>query len=117
MESTTYLLRDEQGLSHAIFSGDTLSGDVGRPDLAQKSHLTIEDLAGHLFDSLRNKIMTLGMRPSSIQVMVRVCLWQKHEQGDGPGRGVKKYALGADMTKEEFVKEAPMASLLPGTSH
>ena len=54
MESTTYLLRDEQGLSHAIFSGDTLFlGDVGRPDLAQKSHLTIEDLASHSFDSLQ----------------------------------------------------------------
>ena len=60
MESTTYLLRDEAGKPHAIFSGDTLFlGDVGRPDLAQKSELTIEDLAGHLFDSLRNKIMTL----------------------------------------------------------
>ena len=60
MESTTYLLRDEQGQPHAIFSGDTLFlGDVGRPDLAQKSDLTMEDLAGHLYDSLRHKIMTL----------------------------------------------------------
>ena len=60
MESTTYLLRDESDHPHALFTGDTLFlGDVGRPDLAQKSELTIEDLAGHLFDSLRNKLMPL----------------------------------------------------------
>ena len=60
-ESTTYLLKDEAGEPYAIFSGDTLFiGDVGRPDLAQKKgHLTEEDLAGWLFDSLRNKIMPL----------------------------------------------------------
>ena len=57
MESTTYLLRDENGQDHAIFSGDTLFlGDVGRPDLAQKMGvLTEKDLAGFLFDSLRKK--------------------------------------------------------------
>ncbi|MDA1210724.1 MAG: MBL fold metallo-hydrolase, partial [Bacteroidetes bacterium] len=62
MESTTYLLRDAQGKDHAIFSGDTLFlGDVGRPDLAQKAaHMTQEDLAGLLFDSLREKIMPLS---------------------------------------------------------
>ena len=62
MESTTYLLRDENGKDHAIFSGDTLFlGDVGRPDLAQKAaHLTQEELAGLLYDSLRSKIMTLA---------------------------------------------------------
>ena len=60
MESTTYLLRDENGKPYAVFTGDTLFiGDVGRPDLAVKSDLSREDLAGHLFDSLRNKIMTL----------------------------------------------------------
>ena len=61
MESTTYLLINEQGEHHAIFSGDTLFlGDVGRPDLAQKmGALTKEDLAGYLFDSLRSKIMPL----------------------------------------------------------
>src|SRR5690606_31406653 len=60
MESTTYLLLDENGKEHAIFSGDTLFiGDVGRPDLAVKSDLTEEQLAEHLFESLRNKIMTL----------------------------------------------------------
>src|SRR5690606_25304747 len=54
MESTTYLLMDENGKDHAIFSGDTLFlGDVGRPDLAQKAaSMTQEQLAGHLYDSL-----------------------------------------------------------------
>jgi hydroxyacylglutathione hydrolase len=62
MESTTYLLLDEAGKPHCIFSGDTLFiGDVGRPDLAQKAgSITMEDLAGHLYDSLHNKIMTLA---------------------------------------------------------
>ncbi len=62
MESTTYLLRGADGKDHAIFSGDTLFlGDVGRPDLAQKAaHITQEQLAETLFDSLRNKIMPLG---------------------------------------------------------
>ena len=64
MESTTYLLRDASGKDHAIFSGDTLFlGDVGRPDLAQKAaDMTQEDLAGMLFESLRNKIMPLADR-------------------------------------------------------
>jgi glyoxylase-like metal-dependent hydrolase (beta-lactamase superfamily II) len=59
MESTVYLLKDESGKDHCIFSGDTLFlGDVGRPDLAQKAaHLTQEELAGLLYDSLMNKIM------------------------------------------------------------
>jgi hydroxyacylglutathione hydrolase len=62
MESTTYLLRDENGKDHAIFSGDTLFlGDVGRPDLAQKAaSMTQEELAGLLYDSLNQKIMTLA---------------------------------------------------------
>ncbi|VAW12207.1 MBL-fold metallo-hydrolase superfamily [hydrothermal vent metagenome] len=61
MKSTTYLLKDKDGKDHAIFSGGTLFlGDVGRPDLAQKiGDLTVEDLAGFLFDSLREKIMPL----------------------------------------------------------
>ena len=118
MESTTYLLRDEQGLSHAIFSGDTLFlGDVGRPDLAQKSHLTIEDLASHLFDSLRNKIMTL---PNETIV------YPGHGAGSACGKNMSKetvgtlgdqkatnYALRADMTKEEFVKEVTNGLLPP----
>jgi len=62
MESTTYLLKDENGKDHCIFSGDTLFlGDVGRPDLAQKAaHMTQEELAGLLYDSLMNKIMPLA---------------------------------------------------------
>jgi len=62
MESTTYLLRDENGKDHAIFSGDTLFlGDVGRPDLAQKAaDMTQEQLAGMLYESLMNKIMPLS---------------------------------------------------------
>lgn len=61
MESSTYLLLDENGKEHAIFSGDTLFlGDVGRPDLAQKGkELTSEDLAGFLYDSLQQKILPL----------------------------------------------------------
>lgn len=60
LESSTFLLLDENNKPHCIFTGDTLFiGDVGRPDLAIKSNLTQEDLAGMLFDSLRNKIMTL----------------------------------------------------------
>lgn len=62
MESTTYLLKDANGKDHCIFSGDTLFlGDVGRPDLAQKAAgMTMEDLAGLLYDSLNNKIMPLA---------------------------------------------------------
>ena len=62
MESTTFLLKDENGKDYAIFSGDTLFlGDVGRPDLAQKAaNMTKEDLAGLLYDSLNNKIMPLA---------------------------------------------------------
>jgi hydroxyacylglutathione hydrolase len=62
MESTTYLLIDENGKDHCIFSGDTLFlGDVGRPDLAQKAaSMTMEGLAGLLYESLNNKIMPLA---------------------------------------------------------
>ncbi len=62
MESATYLLINEERKEHAIFTGDTLFlGDVGRPDFAQKAgEITQEDLAGLLYDSLRNKIMPLS---------------------------------------------------------
>ncbi len=111
MESTTYLLLDEEGKEHAIFTGDTLFlGDVGRPDLAQKSgSLTIEDLAGYSYDSLRNKIMPL---PDDILV------YPAHGAGSACGKNMMKetvdtlgnqkkmnYALRHDMTKEEFIKE------------
>lgn len=108
MESTCYLLLDEQGKEYALFSGDTLFiGDVGRPDLAVKTHLTREDLAGHLFDSLRNKVMTL---PDSVIV------YPAHGAGSACGKNMSKetfdtlgnqkknnYALRADMSKEEFI--------------
>ncbi|WP_373511452.1 rhodanese-like domain-containing protein, partial [Persicitalea sp.] len=110
MESTCYLLLDENGKETALFSGDTLFiGDVGRPDLAQKSDLTTEDLAGHLFDSLRSKIMPL---PNDVIV------YPAHGAGSACGKNMSKetsdtlgnqktfnYALRADMTKEEFIKE------------
>ncbi|MBK7310548.1 MAG: MBL fold metallo-hydrolase [Sphingobacteriaceae bacterium] len=62
LESTCYLLKDENGKDHSLFSGDTLFlGDVGRPDLAQKAaSMTMEELAGMLYDSLNSKIMPLA---------------------------------------------------------
>lgn len=111
MESTTFLLKDQSGKDHAIFSGDTLFlGDVGRPDLAQKAaHMTQEQLAETLFDSLRTKIMPLADD---------VIVYPAHGAGSACGKNMMKetvdslgnqksmnYALRADMTKEEFVKE------------
>lgn len=110
MESTCYLLFDENGKEYALFSGDTLFiGDVGRPDLAQKSTLTIQDLAGYLFDSLRNKIMPL---PNDVLV------YPAHGAGSACGKNMSKetfdtlgnqkmfnYALRANMTKDEFIYE------------
>ena len=112
MESTTYLLIDENGKEHGIITGDTLFiGDVGRPDLAQHviADLTQEKLANHLFDSLRNKIM-----PLSDDLIV----YPNHGAGSACGKKMSKettdtlgnqkktnYALRADMTREEFVKE------------
>jgi hydroxyacylglutathione hydrolase len=119
MESTTYLLRDENGKDHAIFSGDTLFlGDVGRPDLAQKAaNMTQEDLAGLLFDSLRNKIMPLAND---------VIVYPAHGAGSACGKNMMKetvdtlgnqknmnYALRPDMTKAEFVKEVTDGLLPP----
>jgi glyoxylase-like metal-dependent hydrolase (beta-lactamase superfamily II)/rhodanese-related sulfurtransferase len=110
MESTTYLLKDENGKDYAIFTGDTLFiGDVGRPDLAVKTHLTREDLAGHLYDSLRNKIMPLADD---------VIVYPAHGAGSACGKNLSSetsstlghqkqfnYALRVDMTRDEFVKE------------
>lgn len=111
LESTTYLLKDEHGNPHAIFTGDTLFvGDVGRPDLVQKlkAEVTPQYLAGLLFDSLRNKIMTL---PDEVIV------YPGHGAGSACGKKMDKetvstvgkqkmfnYALRADMTKEEFIE-------------
>jgi len=119
MESTTYLLRDEQGKDHAIFSGDTLFlGDVGRPDLAQKAgEITVEDLASHLYDSLREKIMPLADD---------VIVYPGHGAGSACGKNMMKetmdtlgnqrkvnYALRDDMTKAEFIEEVTDGLLPP----
>ena len=119
MESTTYLLKDESGKDYAIFSGDTLFlGDVGRPDLAQKAaSITQEDLAGILFDSLRNKIMVLSDD---------VIVYPGHGAGSSCGKNMSKetvgtigeqkatnYALRAKMTKEEFIAEVTDGLLPP----
>lgn len=119
MESTTYLLRDENGKDHAIFSGDTLFlGDVGRPDLAQKAaHMTQEELAATLYTSLRTKIMPLADD---------VIVYPAHGAGSACGKNLSKetvgtlgeqkrtnYALRADMTVEEFVKEVTDGLLPP----
>jgi len=119
MESTTYLLRDEDGKDHAIFTGDTLFlGDVGRPDLAQKSaSMTQEELAATLFRSLREKIMPLDDE---------VIVYPAHGAGSACGKNMMKetvdtlgnqkrmnYALRPDMTQEEFVKEVTEGLLPP----
>ena len=110
IESTTYLLRDSSGKDHAIFTGDTLFlGDVGRPDLSQKSSLSNSDLASMLFDSLRNKIMTLNDD---------VIIYPGHGEGSSCGKDLSSdtigtlgdqkktnYALRENMTKDEFVNE------------
>lgn len=112
MESTTFLLIDENGKENGIITGDTLFiGDVGRPDLAQHviADLTQEKLAKHLYHSLRTKIM-----PLSDDLIV----YPNHGSGSACGKKMSKettdtlgnqkatnYALRADMTEEEFVKE------------
>lgn len=119
MESSTFLLKDEKGKDTAIFSGDTLFlGDVGRPDLAQKAaDMTQEELAGILFESLRTKIMPLADD---------ITVYPAHGAGSACGKNMMKetvdtlgnqkkvnYALRADMTKEEFVKEVTNGLLPP----
>ena len=118
MESTTYLLKDEEGRPHAIFTGDTLFiGDVGRPDLAQKAgSITQEDLAGFLYDSLHDKIMVL---PDDVLV------YPAHGAGSACGKNMSKetfdtlghqkqvnYALKA-ATREQFIKEVTDGLLPP----
>lgn len=119
MESVCYLLLDENGKEKALFSGDTLFiGDVGRPDLAQKAaDMTQEQLAEQLFDSLRNKIMSL---PDDVIV------YPAHGAGSACGKNMSKetfdtlghqkavnYALRADMSKAEFVKEVTSGLMPP----
>ena len=120
MESTCYLLKDENNKEVGLFSGDTLFiGDVGRPDLAQKvkAELTQDKLAGYLFDSLRNKIMPLADS---------IIVYPAHGAGSACGKNMSKettdtlgnqkktnYALRADMTKEEFIKEVITGLVAP----
>nr|WP_314837971.1 MBL fold metallo-hydrolase [uncultured Flavobacterium sp.] len=119
MESTTFLLIDENGKDHAIFSGDTLFiGDVGRPDLAQKAaHMTQEQLAATLYHSLRDKIMTLADD---------VIVYPAHGAGSACGKNMSKetvstignqketnYALRANMTEAEFIAEVTDGLLPP----
>lgn len=120
MESTTYLLIDENGKMNSIFTGDTLFiGDVGRPDLVQKvkAEITPEYLAGLLFDSLRNKIMPL---PDNLIV------YPGHGAGSACGKNMSKettdtlghqkefnYALRPNMSREEFIKEVTDGLVAP----
>ncbi len=119
MESSCYLLLDEAGAANAVFTGDTLFiGDVGRPDLAQKAaNMSQEELAATLYDSLRNKIMMLADE---------VVVYPGHGAGSACGKHMSKdtvstigaqkhtnYALRADMTQDEFVKEVTEGLLPP----
>ena len=118
MESTCYLLIDENGKPHSIYTGDTLFiGDVGRPDLAQKNgSITKEDLAGFLYDSLHNKVMPL---PDDVIV------YPAHGAGSACGKNMSKetfdtlghqkevnYALRA-ASKEQFIAEVTDGILPP----
>lgn len=119
MESSTFLLKDENGKDYAIFTGDTLFlGDVGRPDLAIKQgEITREDLAGFLFDSLRKRIMPLADD---------VIVYPGHGAGSACGKKMSSdtwgylgdqkkmnYALDPSMTKEEFVEAVTTGLVAP----
>ena len=119
MESTCFLLKDENGKDHSLFSGDTLFiGDVGRPDLAQKAaSMTQEELAATLFHSLRDKVMTLADD---------VVVYPAHGAGSSCGKNMSKetvstigeqkqmnYALRSNMTEAEFVTEVTDGLLPP----
>ena len=111
-ESSCYLLINEEGKEEAIFTGDTLFiGDVGRPDLAQKviAELTETKLAKMLYSSLRDKIMPLNDE---------IIVYPGHGAGSACGKNMSKetsdtlgnqkksnYALRADMSEDEFIKE------------
>jgi hydroxyacylglutathione hydrolase len=118
MESSCFLLIDQYGVPQALFTGDTLFiGDVGRPDLAVKSDLSREDLAGFLFDSLRDKIMTF---PDDI------IIYPGHGAGSACGKNMSKktsdtlgrqrlfnYALAPKMSREEFIKQVTTGLVQP----
>ncbi len=117
MESTCYLLYDENGKEHALFSGDTLFiGDVGRPDLAQNGRITMEDLARMLYHSLHEKIMPL---PDDLLV------YPAHGAGSACGKNMSKetfdtlgnqkkvnYAL-QNISETQFIKEVTDGLLPP----
>jgi glyoxylase-like metal-dependent hydrolase (beta-lactamase superfamily II)/rhodanese-related sulfurtransferase len=110
MESSCFLLRDKKNTQIALFSGDTVfMGDVGRPDLAQKSDLSKEDLAGHLYESIHNKILKLDDD---------VIIYPAHGAGSACGKNMMKitydslksqkklnYALNSKLTKQEFIEK------------
>lgn len=116
-ESSSFLLFDETGKEHAVFTGDTLFiGEVGRPDLAVKSDLTQDDLAGMLFDSLRNKLMVL---PEDVIV------YPAHGAGSACGKNIsserwstigkqlkENYAL-QPMDKADFIKQVTTGIMPP----
>lgn len=117
-ESSCFLLLDEQGKPHSIYTGDTLFiGDVGRPDLAQKDgEMTPQDMASQLYDSLRKKILPL---PDDVIV------YPAHGAGSACGKNMSKetfstlgeqkksnYALG-DLSKDEFIRELTEGTLPP----
>ncbi len=119
LESCCYLMYDELGIPRALFSGDTIFiGDVGRPDLAQKAaNQTLEELAGLLFDSIRTKIL-----PLSDEIVV----YPAHGAGSACGKKLSaetidtlghqkatNYAMRADMSKFEFVKEVTQGLISP----
>ncbi len=118
MESSSLVYINEKGKKEFIMTGDVLFiGDVGRPDLAVKSDLSQADLAGHLYDSLRNKVMKL---PDDI------IIYPNHGAGSACGKNMSEetfdtlghqkevnYALRADMTKEEFIKEVLTGLVTP----
>ena len=119
MESSCFLLTDEEGNETGLLTGDTLFiGDVGRPDLAQHviAELTEQKLAGHLYDSLRNKIMPLSDE---------LILYPNHGAGSACGKHMSKettdtlghqkqtnYALDPTLTKEAFI-QAVLSGLTP----
>ncbi len=117
LESSCYLLADETGMDYCIFTGDTLFiGDVGRPDLAQKSDLTQNDLAGMLYDSLHTKIIPLADE---------LIVYPAHGAGSACGKNMSKetfdtlghqkevnYALKA-ATKQQFIEEVTTGILPP----
>jgi len=118
MESSTFLLKDENGKDYALFTGDTLFiGDVGRPDLATRNDLTREDLAGLLYESIQHKIMSLADD---------VFIYPGHGAGSACGKNMShekvstlgeqkqfNYALRPGITKAEFIKEVTEGLMEP----